>query len=71
MTLPEHSKNKAILFCHECKQFICNKCENQCLERCKNHTKYKFDNNNQKDTFIGYYLENKSFRTFGWITILL
>ena len=36
---------------------MCNKCEKQYSERCKNHTKYKYDNNNQKDTFIGYCLE--------------
>ena len=36
---------------------MCNKCEKQYSDRCKNHTKYKFDNNNQKDTFIGYCLE--------------
>ena len=54
--LPEHSKNEAILFCQGCKEFMCNKCENQYSERCKNHIKIKF-NNNQKDTFIGYCLE--------------
>ena len=36
---------------------MCNKCEKQYSEICKNHTKYKFDNNNQKEKFIGYYLE--------------
>ena len=35
----------------------CNKCEKLYSEICKNHTKIKFDNNNQKDTFIGYCLE--------------
>ena len=55
--LPEHSENEAISFCLGCKQFMCNKCEKQYSERCKNHTKYKIDNNNQKDTFIGYCLE--------------
>ena len=55
--LKEHSENEAVSFCLECKQFMCNKCENQYSERCKNHTKTKFDNNEQKDTFIGFCLE--------------
>ena len=36
---------------------MCNKCENQYSERCKNHSKIKFNNNNKKDIFIGYCLE--------------
>jgi len=56
-SLPGHSKNKAISFCSECKLFMCNKCENQYSEICKNHKKFKFDNDKQKDTFIGYCLE--------------
>ena len=56
-SLSEHSKNEAILFCSECKQFRCNKCEKQYTDICKNHNKIKFDNKNQKDTFIGYCLE--------------
>ena len=56
-SLPGHSRNEAILFCLDCKLFMCNKCEKQYSEICKKHTKYKFDNNNQKDTFIGYCLE--------------
>ena len=56
-SLTEHSKNEANMFCLECKQFRCNKCEKLYSEICKNHTKIKFDNNNQKDTFIGYCLE--------------
>ena len=56
-SLPGHSKNEAILFCLGCKLFMCNKCENQYTEICKNHIKYKFDNKNQKDIFIGYCLE--------------
>ena len=55
--LKEHSEKEAISFCFDCKVFMCNKGENQYSERCKNHTKYKIDNYNQKDTFIGYCLE--------------
>ncbi len=55
--LPEHSENEAISFCFNCKLFMCNKCEKQYSEGCKNHTKYKIDNNNQKDKFIGCCLE--------------
>ena len=64
--LPEHSKIEAILFCLECKLFMCNKCEKQYSERCKNHTKYKYDNNNQKDTFIGYCLEKNHLKELNY-----
>ena len=56
-SLPEHSKNEAILFCLDCKQFRCNKCEKQYSEICKNHKTFKLDKNNQKDIFTGYCLE--------------
>jgi len=64
--LPEHSKIEAILFCLECKLFMCNKCEKQYSERCKNHTKYKYDNNNQKDTFIGYCLKKNHLKELNY-----
>ena len=64
--LPEHSKNEAILFCFGCKIFMCNKCEKQYSERCKNHSIIKFDNNNQKDTFIGYCLEKNHLKELNY-----
>ena len=65
-SLSEHQKNEANMFCLECKQFRCNKCEKLYSEICKNHTKYKYENNNQKDIFIGYCLEKNHLKELNY-----
>ena len=52
-SLEEHSKIDAIIYCQECKIFMCNKCEKLHSEICKNHHQYKLDKN-LKDIFTGY-----------------
>ena len=52
-SLEEHSKIDAIIYCQECKIFMCNKCEKLHSELFKNHHQYKLDKN-LKDIFTGY-----------------
>ena len=44
--LTEHSTIEAIIYCQECKIFMCNKCEKNHLELFKSHHHiYKLDKN--------------------------
>ena len=55
-SLPEHSKIDPIIFCQECRIFMCNQCYKIHQEICRNHHQYKLDNN-IKDIFTGFCLE--------------
>ena len=44
-SLDEHSNIEAIIYCQECKIFMCNKCEKTHLEICKHHHIFKLDKN--------------------------
>ena len=43
--LTEHSNIEAIIYCQECKIFMCNKCEKNHQEICKYHHIFKLDKN--------------------------
>ena len=53
-SLLEHKEIDAILYCQECKIFMCNKCDNNHSTLFKTHHKYKLDNLNIKDIFTGF-----------------
>ena len=58
-SLKTHQENIAILFCYECKIYMCNKCEKLHAELHPEHNQYKLDsNNNIKEIFIGLCYEN-------------
>ena len=44
-----HKENDAILFCYECKIYMCNKCEKYHSELFKNHHQYKFEKDKDID----------------------
>ena len=52
-SLPEHSTIEAVIYCQECRIFMCNKCEKIHSEICKKHHQYKLDKN-IKDIFTGF-----------------
>ena len=52
-SLKEHSTIDAIIYCQECRIFMCNKCEKTHLEICKEHHQFKLDKN-IKDIFTGF-----------------
>ena len=43
-SLKEHNETDAIIYCQECKIYMCRKCENLHLGLFKNHHSYKLDN---------------------------
>ena len=51
-SLEEHKENDAIMYCPECRIYMCNKCQNYHSPFFKNHHPYKF--NNEEDIFTGY-----------------
>ena len=53
-SLLEHKEIDAILYCQECKIFMCNKCDNNHSTLFKTHHKYKLDNLSIKDIFTGF-----------------
>ena len=52
-SLENHKEIDAILFCIECKIYICNKCEKLHSELFHNHSKIKIDKKNNQDFFTG------------------
>ena len=46
-----HEKNDAIIFCQECKIYMCNKCEKHNYELFQHHHQYKLEK--EKDIFTG------------------
>ena len=54
-SLKEHKDNEAILFCCDCKIYICNKCEVYHSKLFENHHKYKLEGNEDiNKIFTGY-----------------
>ena len=51
-SLEEHKEINAIMYCPQCKIYMCNKCENYHSPFFKNHHPYKL--NNDEDIFTGY-----------------
>jgi len=51
-SLEEHKGNDAIMYCPECRIYMCNKCENFHSSLFKNHHPYKLSN--EEDFFTGY-----------------
>jgi len=51
-SLEEHKEIDAIMYCPECRIYMCNKCENYHSPFFKNHHPYKL--NNEEDIFTGY-----------------
>ena len=45
-SLKDHEENYAIIYCQECKIYMCNKCNNHHSQLFKNHKQYNLDNNN-------------------------
>ena len=58
-SLKSHQENNAILFCYDCKIYMCNKCEKHHNEIFPGHQQYKLDNKNIKEIFLGLCEENK------------
>ena len=52
-SLKEHSEIDAVVYCQECKIFMCNKCEKTHPEICKFHHIFKLDKN-IKEIFTGF-----------------
>ena len=52
-SLIEHKENNAILFCYDCKIFMCNKCEKHHSELFRNHQQFKLDKD-ITEIFTGY-----------------
>ena len=55
-----HKEIDSILFCTECKIYMCNKCEKLHSELFHNHPQIKIDNINNQDFFTGICPEKKS-----------
>ena len=51
-SLEEHKEIDAIIYCPECRIFLCNKCENHHSSLFKNHQPYQL--NKDEDIFTGY-----------------
>ena len=49
----EHKEINVIIYCQQCKNYLCNKCENVHLEYCPNHHKYSIDND-LNEIFTGF-----------------
>ena len=54
----KHSEINAILFCPECRKYLCNKCHNLHSELFDNHHSYNLDKN-LKDIFTGFCKQQK------------
>ena len=54
-SLAEHKENEAILFCQDCKIYLCKKCEKHHSELFKNHHEYAINKNdkNEIESFNG------------------
>ena len=52
-SLIEHKESNAILFCYDCKIFMCNKCEKHHSELFRNHQQFKLDKD-ITEIFTGY-----------------
>ena len=52
-SLDNHSTIDAIIYCQECRIFMCNKCEKTHSELCKKHHQYKLDKN-LEEIFTGF-----------------
>ena len=52
-SLKEHSNIEAVIYCQECRIFMCNKCEKTHPEICSNHHQFKLDKN-IKEIFTGF-----------------
>ena len=58
----EHKDNEAILFCCDCKIYICNKCEIYHSKLFENHHQYKLEGNKDiNEIFTGYCKESNHF----------
>ena len=58
-SLESHKENNAILFCYECKIYMCNKCEKHHCEIFPNHHQNNLDKNKDiNDIFTGLCKEN-------------
>ena len=44
-SLKDHEENDAIVYCQDCKIYMCNKCNNHHSQLFKNHKQYNLDNN--------------------------
>ena len=55
-TLKKHEEINAIIYCQECKIFMCNKCENHHSELFQNHLVYMLDKD-ISEIFTGYWKE--------------
>ena len=50
----KHEQIDAIIFCLECRIYMCNKCENFHSELFLNHHQVKLNNDNSKEIFTGF-----------------
>ena len=50
----KHEEIDAIIFCQECRVYMCNKCENFHSELFLNHHQVKLNNDNSKEIFTGF-----------------
>ena len=53
----KHEEIDAIIFCQECRIYMCNKCENFHSELFQNHHQVKLNNDNSKGIFTGFFNE--------------
>ena len=53
-SLSEHKEIDAIIYCPECKIFMCNKCDNNHSSLFKLHHKYKLDKDDINNIFTGF-----------------
>ena len=56
-SLKKHSEIKAVIYCVDCKRYLCNKCKNNHSELFEDHQFLNLDKN-IKDIFTGYCTEN-------------
>ena len=54
----DHIEIEAVIYCQECKVYLCNKCHNFHSKLCENHHTYKLDKN-LNEIFTGFCKEEK------------
>ena len=57
-SLPDHSNIESVIFCQECRIFMCNKCEKSHSDIFKNLHQYKLDKD-INDIFTGFCKEKE------------
>ena len=61
----DHSEVNAIIYCIECKIYMCNKCEKLHSTLCVNHHQYSLDKN-LNEIFTGFCVKNKHYNEFNY-----